>query len=249
MPLAHATTQLAVLDHGFICLRNISGPTRRLTAEDGTRRMFDADDTDAANSARMSFDQTDSGRTREMDMKLSSYLMRHRHTTPFEMVEVWMEMKMPIFLARQFVRHRTATINEVSGRYVKLPAEWYIPDVVGASTPDKKQGREDNLKPIHQDWFRKQLQRHCARGYADYEEAIARGVAHEQARMLLSLNHYTHWIWKQDLHNLMHLVSLRDHGKAQSEAQAYGKAIKTLLTQHLPGTMALYEEHRKQKED
>ena len=105
---------IAVLDHGFVTLRNISGPTRR------SDELYDADDIDPANTARMSFNQTDSCRTREQDLKLCEYLMKNWHNTPFEMVEVWLEMKLPIFVARQFVRHRTVSINEVSGRYVTL---------------------------------------------------------------------------------------------------------------------------------
>src|SRR5690606_18852081 len=126
--------EIKVLDHGFVRLRNMAGPTRRVlngTHEetgDFILRPFDADDRDPAQAARMSFDQMDSERTLEEDMRLSRYLMKNWHTSPFEMVEIWLEMKMPIFVARQFVRHRTASINEVSGRYVQLPGEWYIPE-------------------------------------------------------------------------------------------------------------------------
>ena len=241
-----------VLDHGFVTLRNISGPTRRTHGSDPFAevhepiiRPFDADDTDPANSARMSFDQTDSGRTREQDMKLANYLMRNKHTTPFEMVEVWLEMKLPIFVARQFVRHRTVSINEVSGRYVQLPAEWYIPDVVGGKPVNAKQGQSDSLDEETQMWFRAELDNNCAASYAAYEQALAKGVAAEHARLLLHVNHYTHWMWKQDLHNLMHFLSLRDHSHAQVEAQAYAKAIDQLVRTHLPATMELYDEFRR----
>ena len=122
---------IPVLDHGFVELRNIAGPTRRIydsipPSQDDAGyaheealvvRPFDADDTDPANAARMSFGRMDSGRTREADLKLADYLMRNKHWTPFESIEVWLEMKLPIFVARQFVRHRTATLNEISGRY------------------------------------------------------------------------------------------------------------------------------------
>ena len=126
-----------VLDHGFVTLRNIAGPTRRpLSLSTGLSgqsipREFDADDTDVANAARMSFDGMDQDRTYEVEMRLNHYLMRNRHMTPFEIIEVWLEMKLPIFVARQLVRQRTQTINEVSGRYVTLPSEWYIPEKVG----------------------------------------------------------------------------------------------------------------------
>lgn len=234
-----ALIALNVLDHGFVALRNISGPTRRPWA------AVDADDTDPANSARMSFEQTDSNRPREQDLKLANYLMKNKHTTPFEMVECWIEMKMPIFVARQFVRHRTATINEVSGRYITLPEQWYIPEVVGGKAASAKQGQSDNLPEHEQRLFKEELRSHCQRGYNSYIEALSRGVAPEHARMLLSLNHYTHWLWKQDMHNILHFLSLRDHSHAQIEAQLYAKAIDQLLRQFLPHSMELYDNYRR----
>lgn len=230
---------LDVLDHGFVALRNIAGPTRRPDSP------FDADDVDPAQSARMSFDQMDSDRTREQDLKLADYLMRNWHTSPFEMIEIWLEMKMPIFVARQFVRHRTVTINEVSGRYVQLPAEWYIPEVVGGKAANKKQGQEDNLDKPTQEWFRRVLHNQCFLDYELYQEALDRGVAAEHARMFLHVNHYTHWLWKQDLHNIMHFLRLRDHSHAQIESQRYAQVIDKLLRQYLPNSMALYDKYRR----
>lgn len=250
---------LDVLNHGFVALRNISGPTRRaFDAFEGTdgfsgrMRPFDADDIDPANAARMSFDQTDTGRTREQDLRLAEYLMKNKHTSPFEMIEVWVEMKMPIFVARQLVRHRTASLNEVSGRYVELPAEWYIPDLgsVMLQVDDKKQGgRPVNLddEVEYHKAIRAQirLDDDCRRSYDNYLEAVADGIAMEQARCHLHLNHYTHWLWKQDLHNLMHLLSLRDHGHAQGETNRYAQAIDKLVRQHLPHSMELYDKYRR----
>lgn len=227
-----------VLDHGFVTLRNLAGPTRRPAA------MFDADDRDPAQAARMSFDVTEE-RTAEEDHKLSRYLMKNWHTSPFEMVECWFEMKMPIFVARQFVRHRTVSINEVSGRYVTLPEEWYIPEIVGGKAPNAKQGQEDNLSEATQHWFRTILDSDCRESYSNYLQAIHCGVAPEHARMFLHLNHYTHWLWKQDLHNMMHFLRLRDHGHAQIEAQMYAKAVDGHLRTHLPVSMNLYDEYRR----
>ncbi len=232
--------RIQCLDHGFVHLRNISGPTRRHWLE------FDATDVDPPNAARMSFNQTDSGRTFEQDMKLSEYLIKNWHNTPFEMIEIWTEMKLPIFLARQLVRHRTAGINEVSGRYVTLPAEWYIPEVVGGKAANKKQGQEDNLSPLAQEQFKVALDRHCHRGYVAYTNAIDDGVAPEHARMFLSLNHYTHWLFKLDLHNMFNLLRLRDHSHAQKEANVYAQALTVLLEGVLPATMALYRQYRKE---
>ena len=248
---------LKVLDHGFVTLRNLAGPTRRkvtilpgphlinggaLDTHHTAPRPFDADDTDVANSARMSFEGTDAERSYEVEMKLNRYLLANKHMTPFESIEVWLEMKLPIFVARQFVRHRTATLNEVSGRYVTLPAEWYIPETVGGKPLNAKQGQTDSLSPAMQDGFRLALNQHCEWGYLHYKTAIEDGVAPEHARMFLSLNHYTHWLWKQDLRNLMHFLALRDHGHAQIEAQKYAQAITTLLEPHIPGLMGLYRE-------
>lgn len=232
-------TKTQVLDHGFVQLRNISGPTR------DTSLTFDATDRDPANSARMSFDQTDSERTLEQDLRLSNYLMKHWHTSPFEMIEIWLEMKLPIFVARQFVRHRTTSINEVSGRYVTLPDEWYIPDVVGAAPTDKKQGQNDTLDKQLQDEFKIILNAKCENSYDIYLWALRNGVAPEHARMLLHLNHYTHWLWKQNLHNMMHFLALRMDAHAQIEAQKYAQAIRTLLGQVLPSTMRLFDEYRR----
>ncbi len=242
--------KVQVLDYGFVRLRNLAGPTRRQYEDShegsfGEWRPFDADDIDPANAARMSFDQADSNRTAEQDYKLSEYLMKNKHTSPFEMVQVWLEMKMPIFVARQFVRHRTARLNEVSGRYVTLPEEWYIPKVVGGKAQNAKQGQVDNLPEATQDIIKRKLNSQCEASYDLYLEAIENGVAPEHARMFLHLNHYTHWLWNQDLHNLMHFLALRGHGHAQVEAQAYAKAIGNLIRRYLPRTMELYDKYRR----
>lgn len=236
-----------VLDHGFVTLRNLAGPTRRGGDRYGhsDAYVFDADDRDPAQAARMSFDQMDSDRTEEEDFKLARYLMKNWHTSPFEMVECWFEMKMPIFVARQFVRHRTAGINEVSGRYVTLPAEWYIPETVGGKAPNAKQGQADNLDPIVQEQFKIKLDDICKKSYSLYLHHIESGVAAEHARMFLHLNHYTHWLWKQNLHNMMHFLRLRDHSHAQVEAQQYAKAIDAHLRTYLPNSMSLYDEYRR----
>lgn len=249
-----------VLDHGFVILRNLAGPTRRIgTWEQGygpmgspeifTPRVFDADDTDVANAARMSFDSSDQGRSYEIEMKLNRYLLKNKHMSPFEMIQVWLEIKMPIFVARQLVRHRTQGINEVSGRYVQLPSEWYIPALedVLFQTDDKKQGG----RPINMDdpdevqramFFQHLLDVDCKQSYERYQTAIDRKIAMEQARCFLHLNHYTHWISTMNLRNLMHLLALRDHGHAQSENRRYAVAITQLLEPYLPGLMALYRE-------
>lgn len=231
-----------VLDHGFVRLRNMAGPTRRPEDSSGLPR-FDADDVDVANAARLSFDGMDQDRTYEIEMKLNRYLLQNQHMTPFEVIVVWLEFKMPIFVARQLVRQRTQSINEVSGRYVQLPADWYIPDVVGGKAANKKQGQEDNLSPEVQARFKFALNRQCEMSYKTYEAFLEEGVAPEHARMFLHLNHYTHWMTTMNLRNLLiSFLSLRDHSHAQIEAQAYAKAVCGLIEPHLPGIMNLYYE-------
>jgi len=259
-----------VLDHGFVKLLNLAGPTRRTLSIDGhgyaeaatlldgrlsatpnsieLNRCFDADDIDPANAARLSFEQGDLGdhsvpRTYEQDMRLAEYLLVNQHTSPLEMIQVWVEVRVPIFIDRQMVRHRTWRRNESSGRYVTLPEMWYIPAVVGGKAPNKKQGQEDNLPEEVQAQFRAALDRQCREGYALYTGAMEAGVAPEHARMALHLNHYVHWVGSVDLSNLFKFLALRTHSHAQIEARAYGEAIVTLLRPHLPGLMGLFDKH------
>lgn len=243
-----------VLDHGVVILRNLSGPTRRThnppkvfgegddAVEFATQRPFDADDTDVANAARMSFEGSEQSRTYADEIKLARYLLKNGHTSPFEMIQVWLEVRVPVFVDRQLVRHRTWRRNESSGRYIVLPGEWYIPDTVGGKPLYKKQGQDDNLDTETQAWFKRQLNDACAASYSLYLEAISRGVAPEHARLALHLNHYVHWLGNVDLSNLFKFLGLRDHSHAQIEAQMYAKAIVTLLGPHLPGLMGIYRE-------
>lgn len=225
-------TKINCLDHGFVKLLNISGAIPREPTEG---HPFNSRDIDPAKCARISFDNFEQTRTEEQDLKLVDYLLRNRHNTPIEMTEIWLEMKLPIFVARQFVRHRTACINEVSARYVQLPEEFYIPDIVG-STPNNgaKQGQGNTLDIDTQKKFKRDLIRACSSSYSLYNEYIQKGVAPEHARMFLHVNHYTHWVWKQDLSNLRHFLSLRLHEHAQLEARIYAQAIQKLLYQYLP---------------
>jgi len=250
--------KLSVLDHGFVILRNIAGPTRRTfniehngysSGEEGSGeahvpRNFDADDTDVANAARLSFEGQDQERSYDAEMKLTRYLMQHKHMTPFESVVVWLEMKLPIFVARQLVRQRTQSINEASARYIKLPAEWYIPDVVGGKpVGGAKQGQSDTLDAGTQDWFRRCLHTACYSGYQQYEQALNLGVAPEHARLFLHVNHYTHWMTTMNLRNLLiSFLMLRDDAHAQIESQQYARATVQLLKPHLPGITKLYED-------
>lgn len=231
------TLPVRVLDHGFVQLRNLAGPTRRPHAR------FDADSIDPARCARISFDAEAESRPRELDLKLNKYLLSHHHNTPIEMIEVWMEMKLPIFVARQFVRHRTATLNEVSARYVTLPEEWYLPksEHVGFKAPNNKQGRiipdsADEIPPaVHKFIF--DLDTECTSSYTRYIEHLNAGIAPELARTFLHLNHYTHWIWKQDLWNMLHFLGKRLAPGAQFEAREYARTMQNLLIAEIPELM------------
>jgi len=246
---------LRVLDHGFVRLRNLAGPTRRhqsLHWQQGlpvVGQHFDADDTDPANAARMSFDASDRERTLEMEMKLNRYLLVNQHATPFESIVVWLEMKLPIFVARQFVRHRTQAINEVSARYVQLPEEWYIPgwQSVMMQAENKKQGGrliniddQDEISTAKS--FCEELDIQCSASYKLYQNSLALGIAPEQARLFLHVNHYTHWMTTMNLRNLFGFLALRCHSHAQREARLYGEAIVDLLRPHLPELMKLFDE-------
>ncbi len=245
--MANPTHQ--VLDHGWVTLRNVAGPNRRTYGiEPGEPRPFDADDVDVAQAARMSFEQMDSSRTYADDLALDKYLWLHKHLGPFEQIVVWLEMKLPIFVARQFVRHRTARLCEVSARYKELPAEYYIPErehVLLQSSDKKQGGKPADLRIKGQayavDAFRLRLGADCGQGYAQYQKAIEAGIAMEQARFHLHVNHYTHWLWQQDLRNLIWFLMLRVDSHAQWESQQYGKAIVVLLEPVLPGLMALWQ--------
>jgi thymidylate synthase (FAD) len=238
--------EIKVLDHGSVILRNLAGQTRRVTKDDAhgfpERRAFDADDIDPAQAARMSFEQMDTERTYAQDMKLAKYLLSNGHTSPFEMIQVWLEVRVPIFVDRQFVRHRVWRRNESSGRYIVLPDKWYIPETVGGKAADAKQGQEDNLDPTTQRQFKQALERQCRMSYEEYLHWIAQGVANEHARMFLHLNHYVHWLGNVDLGNLYKFLGLRAHSHAQIEAQKYAEAIISLLRPHIPGLMTLFDE-------
>jgi len=229
-----------VLDHGFVRLLNLSGPVRRADAQ------FDADDVDPAQAARRSFNQHEVERPREDDIRLNEYLIKNKHSTPIEAIETWWEMKLPIFVARQFVRHRTCTISEISARYAVLPEEWYLPkaEQVCSKAKSNKQGRGAE-QHIDAEWFIEELRRSCESSYRQYCDAIAREIAPEVARSLLHVNHYTCWMWKQNLHNLFHFLSLRDHSHAQWESRQYAIAMIEILRQHLPELMDLYDKYRK----
>lgn len=260
---------LRVLDHGYVTLRNLSGPTRRIAqdmarflatdrVDEGQARPFDADDVDPANAARISFEGMDGDvvtkadgstrpRTLTDDYRLNEYLLANEHASPFEMIQCWIEWRVPIFVDRQFVRHGTIRRNEASARYTVLPDMWYVPEVVGGKAPNKKQGQEDNLPQSVQESFKKMLDTRCAHDYQLYTAFVDEGVAPEHARMFLHLNHYVHYITTVNLRNLFGFLRLRTDSHAQIEAQRYAEAIVELVRPHLPQLMGLFEQYVRRK--
>lgn len=183
-------------------------------------------DRDIVDAARISYDRR--GRTKDRD--LIRYLLRHRHTSPFEMGVMKFELKMPIFVARQWVRHRTASLNEVSARYTQLPEEMFLPEVFSEQSTDNKQGRGD----MEIGDFTDKVLDHHKNAYSLYEEMLDAGVARELARGVLPLNIYTKFVWKMDIHNLMHFLNLRLDPHAQKEIREYAEIIEKLVNLYFP---------------
>ena len=218
-PVQQPTDQfIKVLNHGFVRLVDYMG-----------------DDHAIAQAARVSYQKHDEEKAKN-DRSLIRYLMKHRHTSPFEMVEVKLHCKMPIFVARQWVRHRTASLNEMSGRYSQLPAEYYLPDAsqVKAQSKSNKQGREDELPEGVVEEFLGHTYDMSQEAFEQYDTDISRGIAKELSRINLPLATYTEWYWKMDLHNLFHFLKLRLDSHAQYEIRVYAEAIYEIIKPIVP---------------
>jgi len=194
-------------------------------------------------AARVSYGQGTSKISQ--DRGLIRYLMRHRHTTPFEMVEFKFHCKMPIFVARQWVRHRTANINEYSLRYSEARDEFYLPDPehIQFQSALNKQGRSGevplDLKQKVLDYFKEISER----SFIMYQELNEAGVARELARSLLPINIYTEWYWKNDLHNLLHFIGLRSDSHAQYEIRVYSDAMSESVKAVAPFAWEAYQDY------
>ena len=177
---------------------------------------------------------------------LIRYLRRHVHTSPSEMVEVKFHCKMPIFVARQWVRHRTANINEYSGRYSEMVDQFYLPepDVIKKQAMDNKQGRGEDLSDEEKQRVREILSAGYRRQYADYQELLKMGVARELARIPLPVANYTEWYWKIDFHNLMHFLRLRLDTHAQYEIRVYGEAMARIIQAAFPMSFRAFEDYQ-----
>jgi thymidylate synthase (FAD) len=230
---------IPILDHGFVRVIDYMG-----------------DDAAVVQAARVSYGKG----TKKVneDRGLIQYLMRHRHTTPFEMCEIKYHVKLPIFVARQWIRHRTANVNEYSARYSILDNEFYLPapDQLAAQSRSNRQGRGDVLTGKEAARVLALLREDAERSYRGYVEMLnedeagavidseRQGLARELARMNLSLNFYTQWYWKTDLLNLLNFLSLRADAHAQYEIRVYADAMLETLERWVPMTAEAFRQYR-----
>lgn len=226
--------EAGVLDKGFVALVDVMP---RLAPADGTA------DYAIPQAARVSYGQG----TKKVseDEGLIRYLMRHRHTSPFEMVETKWHCKMPIFVARQWIRHRTANVNEYSGRYSVMPDDFYHPDLneVRRQSQTNKQGGEEIIDLGAAEDFSKFLDVSEAQ-HPEYQNLLQRGVSRELARMGLPLSMYTEWYWKIDLHNLFHFLGLRMDSHAQKEIRDYADAMYQILEPIVPTAVKAFRDYK-----
>jgi thymidylate synthase (FAD) len=227
----HLYHAVPVLDHGFVRVIDYMG-----------------DDAAITQAARVSYGR--GTKSVSNDEGLIRYLMRHWHSTPFEMCEIKLHVKLPVFVARQWIRHRTANVNEYSARYSILDREFYIPapDSLAAQSATNNQGRGAALEGAEAqrvlDWLRED----ATRAYDHYEAMIStdgqQGLARELARMNLPANIYTQWYWKTDLHNLLHFLRLRADAHAQYEIRVYAEAIGEMVRDWVPFAYKAFEDYR-----
>lgn len=226
--------EIKCLDKGFV--RLIDSMPR--LCEDGQTA-----DSAVVQAARVSY----GGGTKTLseDAALIRYLIRHMHTTPLEMVEFKFHCKMPIFVARQWIRHRTASTNELSLRYSEPTYDFYIPEVdnVRKQSANNKQCSDGQILEEEANEFIENLQKGCKLSVEDYLEAVHNGIGREQARIGIPVNLYTEWYWKIDLHNLLHFLGLRADKHAQKEIQDYANAIITLIEPIVPVVIAAWNQY------
>ena len=230
---------ISVLDHGFIRVIDYMG-----------------DDSSIVQSARVSYGK--GTKKVSTDEGLIKYLMRHRHSTPFEMCEIKYHVKLPIFIARQWIRHRTANVNEYSARYSILDKEFYLPakEQLAAQSQSNRQGRGDVLQGKQAEEVLNILKDDATRTYDNYEKLLNErfdgttidenkvGLARELARMNLTLNTYTQWYWKTDLLNLLNFLFLRADNHAQYEIRVYADKMLETVKRWVPITYQAFMDYR-----
>ena len=230
---------LPVLDHGFVRVVDYMG-----------------DDAAIVQAARVSYGR--GTKQSRQDAGLIRYLMRHAHTTPFEMCEIKLHVKLPIFVARQWIRHRTANVNEYSARYSILDREFYLPDAerVAAQSTANRQGRGEPLPPAEARRLLDLLREDAERAYDHYEHMLNErqdgavidpsrtGLSRELARIGLPLSAYTQWYWKTNLHNLFRFIELRADAHAQYEIRAYAEVIADIVRLWVPLACDAFADYR-----
>jgi thymidylate synthase (FAD) len=220
-----------VLDHGLVRVIDYMG-----------------DDAAICQAARVSYGK--GTKSVQNDEGLIRYLMRHWHSTPFEMCEVKFHVKLPVFVARQWIRHRTANVNEYSGRYSILDREFYIPapEHLAAQSSQNHQGRGEVLQGAEAQRVLDLLREDAMRSYDSYETMLSQegqqGLARELARMNLPANIYTQWYWKVDLHNLLHFLRLRADSHAQYEIRAYADIMCDITRDWVPAAFGAFQDYR-----
>jgi thymidylate synthase (FAD) len=228
---AHLYRAQPILDHGFVRVIDYMG-----------------DDSAIVQAARVSYGA--GTKHVQNDEGLIRYLMRHWHSTPFEMCEVKLHVKLPVFVARQWIRHRTANVNEYSARYSILDREFYIPapEQLAAQSVVNNQGRGEVLSGAESARVLEMLKSDAMRSYDHYEDMLSQdgqqGLARELARMNLPMNIYTQWYWKTDLHNLFHFLRLRADAHAQYEIRVYAEAMAAITADWVPLAYAAFEDYR-----
>ncbi|AOM63484.1 FAD-dependent thymidylate synthase [Heterosigma akashiwo virus 01] len=222
-----------VLDHGFVRIVDVMGNDRSVV-----------------NAARISYSsacdhEEINGEQVEKDRKLINYLMKNRHTSPFEMCEIKFHVKVPIFVARQWLRHRTANVNEISARYTKLPYEFYVPEKenINPQSSNNRQGRDltRSFSTFLVDSIQGQIKTHSEDSHVMYDDLLYKNISRELARTVLPLNQYTEFYWKIDLHNLLHFLKLRMDGHSQYETRCYANTIAEYVRQWVPMTWEAFE--------
>jgi len=219
--------EFPVLDKGFVRLVDYMGSDQRIVQ-----------------AARVSYGE--GTKTVRQDAGLIDYLLRNEHTSPFEQVVFTFHAKLPVFVARQWVRHRTARLNEISGRYSVMADEFYVPDLedVAEQSLDNKQGRKtEAMAPEKAEDVRRAINNVHEASYAGYRALLDDGTARELARVVLPLSLYTEWYWQIDLHNLFRFLKLRMDPHAQREIRAYASVMRDLAAKVCPKAFESFERH------
>ena len=219
--------EFSVLDKGFIRLVDYMGTDERVVQ-----------------AARVSYGE--GTKSYREDAGLIDYLLRNAHTSPFEQIILTFHVKLPIFVARQWIRHRTARLNEVSGRYSVMKDEFYVPspDDLALQSTDNKQGRSaEALDPDYAEKVRAALAEDQKAAYASYKSLVDEGLARELARINLPLSLYTEWYWQIDLHNLFHFLELRLDAHAQKEIRLYAEVMLDIAKKVAPRCCESFERH------